>query len=84
MAKIVGLRSMRRDDGRSPDAAGAAHRADDVMIAEQFLELLAGVLPAAVGMISSASGVPRRPRSPSPVHQLPAGLYYSGRPLSKR
>jgi hypothetical protein len=34
MAKIVGLRSMRRDDGRSPDAAGAAHRADDVMIAE--------------------------------------------------
>ena len=35
--------------GIVPDVAGAAHRADDIVVGHQALELIAGVLAALIG-----------------------------------
>jgi hypothetical protein len=43
-----------------PDVARTAHRTDDAVIGHQLLELLAGVLAAAVGIMQQRIGLPRR------------------------
>ena len=53
--------------GVVPDVARPAHRTDDTVVSHQPLELIAGVLASAIGVMQQRSGLPRR-RSPSLGH----------------
>jgi len=48
------MRSVFNDE--VPDVARTAHRTDDTVIGHQLLELLAGVLAAAIGMMQQRIG----------------------------